>query len=112
MVITFGDWELRPEAYGNWQLYRKRATRETSSSLRAGTAGKVRCLPVGRYYQQSTFGNALLYAADIELQEKGGGERVSILEALDTYRSILDMFVDAFCASCKPLGCEISTKHE
>ena len=80
MKIQFGDWQLRRRDSENWELYHRHATKENHMTVKNGTAGKVRWHSVGRYYQQSTFVNAIEYVADWDLRNAEGG-----ITTLDKY---------------------------
>lgn len=88
--IVFGDWKLVPVDSLNWELCHRHETTDNVRARAAGSVGTVRWHRLGRYYSYSTFGNALLYAADCELK-RGCAEAVMELgEALDRYERIAD----------------------
>lgn len=71
--ITFGRWKLRPMDALNWELCEMRD-------------GKWR--PCHKYYSWNTFGNALMYAADVELKEGTAEAAKDIHDALGEYSAI------------------------
>lgn len=92
MRIQFGDWQLRKRDASNWELYHRHETKETSTSIKSGNAGKVRWHGTGRYYQATTFHLAIEYAADWELRNDGSDDVVSLGE----YIRLLDEKLQSF----------------
>lgn len=88
MTIEFGDWRLVPLDARNWELCHRHAT------SRGANKGDVRWHRLGRYYQYNTIGEAMRYAASVELMERRKDEAEGIWEALREYERILDSHQD------------------
>ena len=90
MTIEFGDWRLIPMDGDNWELAHRHVT------TRGKNVGSVTWHRIGRYYQQSTIANALLYAADWEMRNDGDASAVPWREYVTSYQSMLDHFMSSF----------------
>ena len=82
--ITFGDWKLFPVDPMNWELCHRHAT------TRGASKGTVKWNRLGRFYQHNTVPQAIQYAADCELKDKAREQALTLQEALDEYRAIID----------------------
>lgn len=89
MVIEFGEWRLVPLDGLNWELCHRHA------ATRGKNAGRVSWHRCGRFYQASTFGDALRFAADCELKERNHGDVRGIRSALAEYEAITAGYLDA-----------------
>lgn len=93
--IQFGErWRLVPMDANNWELAHLHVTPPTHTARKAGTDGEVRWHRIGKFYQWSTIGSALRYAADFEMREHNTGEVTAILAALEEHERILRDFTD------------------
>lgn len=102
MTIQFGDWQLRKMDANNWELYHRHVTKENAKSLRSGSAGKVQWNRMGRYYQKSTFANAIEYAADWDMRNAEGGT-VTLGQYIKAYNDTLESFRAEFERSMRTL---------
>lgn len=100
MRIQFGDWQLRSRDAGNWELYHRHETKETSTSIKSGNAGKVRWHGTGRYYQATTFHLAIEYAADYDMRNDGSDDVVTMGE----YIRLLDDKLQSFKSDFKTVS--------
>lgn len=103
MRIQFGDWQLRKRDAGNWELFHRHETKETSTSIKSGNAGKVRWHGTGRYYQATTFHLAIEYAADYDMRNDGSEEVIDMGEYINAYGNRLDRYRIEFANSQKLL---------
>lgn len=87
--IVFGDWKLFPVDDRNWELCHRHETADTTSARRSGTVGDVKWHRTGRFYQYGTIGNALRYAADVELKNGCHGRVMEIEDAIHEYETIM-----------------------
>ena len=94
--ITFGDWKLVKMDGDNWELCHRHVTGDTPSTRKNGTAGKVRWHRVGRYYQSSTFVNALEYAADWDMRNHNDDSTIEMGKYIKAYGETLERFRTAF----------------
>lgn len=99
--IVFGNWKLFPVDANNWELCHWHAVGDSYMARKAGVVGMARWNRLGRFYQQTTFSNALLYAADCELKYKTREQEMALLEAIDEYRAIIDVLKADLLASMK-----------
>ena len=83
MRVRFGRWELRPDKSGNWALWQLRAARD----------GSAKWLPLERYFQWSTVGNALWFAANEELMEGNEDEALAFQEFAEQWRDMTQAFL-------------------
>lgn len=94
MIIEFGDWRLVPVDTENWELAHRHVT------SRGKNEGAVSWHRLGHYYQQSTFANAIEYAADRELRESDG--KMDLGEYVRAYGDTLERFRTSFADSQTP----------
>ena len=86
--ITFGGrWRLIPLDSDNWEL--------CESATKGGEA-VTRWMRCGHFYQQSTFGNALLRAADAEAKCGCADAERELREAFAEWRDTLERFRTSF----------------
>lgn len=88
--VVFGDWKLVPLDKLNWELCHRHEMPDNEKTRRAGTAGTLRWVKLGRYYSYNTFGNALRYIADVELKADVKDTTLELSEALDRYEAIAE----------------------
>lgn len=74
-IILCDGWKLWPMDDRNWEL----------CELRDGV-----WRPCGRFYSYNTVGEAIAYVADVELKRKATATALDLLEALATYRDIVE----------------------
>ena len=94
--IVFGDWKLFELDDRNWELCHRHETADTKTARVAGSVGKTQWHRLGRYYQHDTFGNALLYAADVELKAKCRDVAMQLTDAMREHERIVGELVGAF----------------
>lgn len=85
--IVFGDWMLAPMDANNWELCHWHVPK-AAGRHKGGTEPKWNRL--GRFYQHNTVPQAIQYAADCELKDKAREQALTLQEALDEYRAIID----------------------
>ena len=85
--ITFGRWMLRPVGGDNWELMERNPDNKHGWSTH------------NRFYQYSTFANALRYAANQELKRECVDDAVALNEAIEEYERITGELMTAFKAS-------------
>lgn len=91
--ITFGErWRLVPCDGANWELCELR-----DSTTKDGQT-VTRWMRCGRFYQHSTFGGALEYAADVEAKRGCADAERDIRDALGEWRDTLESFRTALAA--------------
>ena len=91
MNIRFGDWELRSYDKLNWELWHHVTVEGRGANL---SDGKPRWRSEGRYYQASTFANAIEFAADWEGRNGSTDKRTELLDYLRSYFERMDAFKD------------------
>lgn len=89
--IVFGDWKLFPVDASNWELCHRHATPSNRKSKEAGTAGEIKWFRCGRFHQYNTLGNALRYAANVEL---GKGHESAVSEIADAIKQLDQVLAD------------------
>ena len=103
--IQFGErWKLFPVDDRNWEPCHLHANADNARSRAAGTAGQTRWNRCGRFYSYNTVGEALRYAADVEMKAKCAEEAIAISEALEMLRQTLEDFGEALRAWGTPSG--------
>lgn len=91
--ITFGErWRLIPCDTSNWELCELRDSKTKDGQT------VTRWMRCGRFYQHSTFGGALEYAADVEAKRVCADAERDIRDALSEWRDTLESFREALCA--------------
>ena len=82
MIIEFGAWRLVPVDARNWELCHLHVTSKGKN------AGERRWHHLGRFYQYNTIGNALWYAATMELADHDDVAVMETREALSEFERI------------------------
>ena len=99
--IVFGSWKLFQLDDMNWELCHRHENADTATARRLGTAGDLKWHRCGRYYQHDTFGQALSYAADVELKAKCRDEAMGLTDALREHERIFATLMDVFLHALK-----------
>ena len=100
MNIRFGDWELRRYDRLNWELWHYRVTEGRGANM---SDGKPRWASEGRYYQASTFANAIEFAADWEGRNGNADAKAILSNHLRSYFEKVDTFKDEILAELSGL---------